>query len=73
MFHDILLGHFTTVGCEIIASCITISNCADADLIEFIEFMVNPCDAAKGETYATAKKLGQELFDKCRGTAIQRW
>ena len=42
-------------------------NCADPDLIKFMEFMVKRCDPAKGKTYATAKKLGQELLDNCRG------
>ena len=33
--------------------------------------LVNPCDRAKDETYATAKKLGQELLDSCRGVVGQ--
>ena len=65
MFYDILSGHLTTVNCEITACCIAIMNHADPDLIEFIEFMVNRCDPSKGEMYATAKKLGQELLDNC--------
>ena len=61
MFYDILFGRLTTVDREITARCIAIMNRADPDLIKFMEFMVNRCDPAKGETYATAKKLGQEL------------
>jgi len=34
--------------------------------------MVNLRDPAKGETYATAKKLGQELLDNCRGVLGER-
>ncbi len=71
MFYDILFGRLTTVDREITARCIAIMNRADPDLIKFMEFMVNRCDPAKGETYATAKKLGQELLDNCRGVVGQ--
>ena len=71
MFYDILFGRLTTVDREITARCIAIMNRADPDLIKFMEFMVNRCDPAKGETYATAKKLGQELLDDCRGVVGQ--
>ena len=50
MFYDILFGRLTTVDREITARCIAIMNRADP---------------AKGETYATAKKLGQKLKDNC--------
>ena len=33
--------------------------------------MVNRCNPAKGETYTTGKKLGQELLDNCRGVVGQ--
>jgi hypothetical protein len=36
---------------------------ANPDLFKFVEFMVNGCDPAMGEMYATAKKLGQELLN----------
>jgi fatty acid synthase subunit alpha, fungi type len=42
-------------------------NRADPNLIEFMGFMVNRCDPAKGESYATAKKLGQELLNNVVG------
>jgi malonyl CoA-acyl carrier protein transacylase len=71
MFYDILFGRLTTVDREITARCIAIMNRADRNLIKFMEFMVNRCDPAKGETYATAKKLGQELLDNCRGVVGQ--
>jgi hypothetical protein len=71
MFYNILFGRLTTVDCEITARCIAIMNRADCDLIKFMEFMVNRCDPAKGETYATVKKLGQELLDNCRGVVGQ--
>ena len=29
------------------------------------------CDPAKGEIYASAKKLGQELLDNCQGIVVQ--
>ena len=53
MFYDILFGRLTTVDREITACCIAIMNRDDCDLIKFMEFMVNQCDPAKGETYAT--------------------
>jgi fatty acid synthase subunit alpha, fungi type len=71
MFYDILFGRLTTINCEITARCIAIMNRADPDLIKFMEFMVNRCDPSKGETYATARKLGQEHLDNCRGVAGQ--
>jgi fatty acid synthase subunit alpha, fungi type len=71
MFYDILFGRLTTVDREITARCIAIMNRADPHLIKFMEFMVNRCDPAKGETYAIAKKLGQELLDNCRGVVGQ--
>ncbi len=71
MFYDILFGRLTTIDREITARCIAIMNRADPDLIKFMEFMVNRCDPAKGETYATGKKLGQELLDNCRSVVGQ--
>jgi fatty acid synthase subunit alpha len=71
MFYDILSSRLTTVDREITARCIAIMNRADPNLIKFMEFMVNCCDPAKGETYATAKKLGQELLDNCQGIVGQ--
>src|SRR6266576_3181697 len=67
MFYDIPFGHLTTIDREITACCIAIMNCPDSNLIKFMEFMINCCDSAKGEMYATAKKLGQKLKDNCRG------
>ncbi|KAF8271214.1 fatty acid synthase [Lactarius quietus] len=71
MFYDILFGRLTTVDREITARCIAIMNRADRDLIKFMEFMVNRCDPSKGETYATARKLGHELLENCRGVVGQ--
>jgi 3-oxoacyl-ACP reductase-like protein len=71
IFYDILFGHLTTVDREITARRIAIMNRSNPDLIKSMEFMVNRCDPAKGETYATAKKLGQELLDDCRGVVGQ--
>jgi fatty acid synthase subunit alpha len=71
MFYDILFGRLTTVDREITARCIAIMNRADPDLIKFMEFMVNRCDPSKGETYATARKLGHELLENCRGVVGQ--
>jgi fatty acid synthase subunit alpha len=71
MFYDIPFGRLTTIDHGITAHCIAIMNRADPDLIKFMEFMVHRCDPAKGETYATRKKLGQELLDNCRGVVGQ--
>ena len=65
---DILFSRLTTIDHEITACWIAIMNRADPHLIKFMEFMVNDCNPAKGETYATAKKLGQE---NCRGVVGQ--
>lgn len=71
MFYDILFKRLTTVDREITARCIAIMNRADPDLIKFMEFMVNRCDPSKGETYATARKLGHELLENCRAVVGQ--
>ncbi|KAI0264369.1 fatty acid synthase [Gloeopeniophorella convolvens] len=71
MFYDILFGRLKTVDREITARCIAIMNRADPDLIKFMEYMVSHCDPTKGETYAHARKLGQELLDNCRGVVGQ--
>jgi fatty acid synthase subunit alpha len=66
----VVTGCLTTVDGGITAHCITIMNCADCDLIAFMEFMVNHCDSCKGKMYATARKLGLELFPTAPHTKI---
>jgi len=61
----------TIDGEEVTACCVVIMDCADLDLIKFVDFMVNHCEPANGETYATAMKLGQELLDNCRDVVGQ--
>jgi len=69
MFYGIFFGSFTTIDPKTAARCIAIMNRPDLYLIKSMEFMVDRCDLAKRETYATAEKLGQELLSPCPSAA----
>ncbi|KAK0191779.1 hypothetical protein F5146DRAFT_1198324 [Armillaria mellea] len=63
MYYDIIFGRLTTVDREITASCIAILNRADPDLLAFLQYNINRCDASRGETYKLAKEFGQQLIE----------
>ncbi|KAI0077780.1 fatty acid synthase [Panus rudis PR-1116 ss-1] len=66
MWYDIIFGRLTTVDREITARCIAIMNRADPELITYMQYAVDQCDPAKGETYKLAKQFGQQLIDNCK-------
>ena len=46
--------------------CIALLNRADPDMLQFMQYNINQCDASKGETYRLAKEFGQKLIDNTR-------
>ena len=66
MYYDIIFGRLTTVDREITARCIALLNRADPDMLQFMQYHINQCDASKGETYRLAKEFGQQLIDNTR-------
>ncbi|KZT29627.1 fatty acid synthase [Neolentinus lepideus HHB14362 ss-1] len=65
MFYDIIFGRLTAIDREITARCIAIMNRADPELITYMQYYIDRCDATRGETYALAKQFGQQLIDNC--------
>jgi fatty acid synthase subunit alpha, fungi type len=66
MYYDIIFGRLTTVDQEITARYISLLNRADPDMLQFMQYDINQCDASKGETYKLAKEFGQNLIDNTR-------
>ena len=66
IFYDIIFGRLTTVDREITARCIVLLNRADPDLLTYMQYYIDQCDASKGETYQLAKQFGQQLIDNTR-------
>ena len=66
MFYDIIFGRLTTVDREITARCIALLNRADPDMLRYMQYNIDHCDASKGETYKLAKEFGQQLIDNTR-------
>ena len=66
MYYDIIFGRLTTVDREITARCIALLNRADPDLLTYMQYNINQCDASKGETYKLAKQFGQQLIENTR-------
>lgn len=66
MFYDIIFGRLATVDREITARCIQIMNRADPELVTYMQYYIDQCDASRGETYKLAKQFGQQLIDNCR-------
>ena len=66
MYYDIISGQLTTVDREITMRCIALLNQADPDMLQFMQYNINQCNASKGETYRLAKEFGQKLIDNTR-------
>ena len=71
LFYDIIFGRLTTVDREITARCIQIMNRADPELLSYMQYYIDQCDANRGETYRLAKQFGQQLIDNCREVVSQ--
>ncbi|MCH0629294.1 4'-phosphopantetheinyl transferase superfamily protein [Kocuria palustris] len=68
MYFDIIFGKLTSVDRETIQQCIQIMNRLNPTLIKFMQYHIDHCPQYKGETYALAKLLGQQLIDNCKQT-----
>ena len=55
MYYDIIFGWLTTVDQEITVHCIALLNQTDPDMLQFMQYNINQCDASEGETYRLAK------------------
>ncbi|KAF7312560.1 Fatty acid synthase subunit alpha [Mycena indigotica] len=66
MFYDIIFGRLTTVDRDITARCIALMNRADPEVLAYMQYNIDQTDPTKGETYALAKKFGQQLIDNVR-------
>ena len=71
MYYDIIFGWLTTLNREITAHCIVLLNQADPDMLQFMQYNINQCDASKGETYRLAKEFGQKLIDNTREVIVK--
>jgi fatty acid synthase subunit alpha, fungi type len=66
MYYDIIFGRLQAVDREIVSQCIRIMNRSNPKLIEFMQYHMDNCPAERGETYALAKELGQQLIENCK-------
>lgn len=66
MWFDIIFGKLTSVDRETIDQCIQIMNRANPTLIKFMQYHIDHCPEAKGETYKLAKRMGERLVDNCQ-------
>ena len=66
MYYDILHGRLTTLDRELTARCINLLNRADPELLTYMQYHIDRCDATKGDTYVLAKQFGQELINNTR-------
>ncbi|KAG2076495.1 hypothetical protein BDR04DRAFT_694370 [Suillus decipiens] len=66
MYYDIIHGRLTTVDRELTARCIALLNRADPELLTYMQYNIDRCDASKGDTYVLAKQFGQQLIDNTK-------
>ncbi|KAL6244374.1 beta subunit of fatty acid synthetase [Rhinocladiella similis] len=66
MYYDIIFGRLQAVDREIVSQCIRIMNRSNPTLIEYMQYHIDNCPTARGETYQLAKELGQQLIENCK-------
>ncbi|KIM70978.1 hypothetical protein PILCRDRAFT_830575, partial [Piloderma croceum F 1598] len=67
MYYNIIFGHLTTVDQDITARINDARlNCADPDLLTYMQYNINQCDTSRGDTYQLAMQFGQQLIDNTR-------
>ena len=66
MYFDIIFGRLKAVDREIVSQCIRIMNRSNPTLLEFMQYHIDNCPTERGETYALAKELGQQLIENCK-------
>lgn len=66
MYYDVIFGRLRLVDREIVSQCIRIMNRANPTVLEFMQYHMDHCPSQRGETYALAKELGEQLIVNCR-------
>ena len=68
MFYDcnFIFGGLTTVDREITVRRVAIMNCADPELVTYMQYYIGKCDPSRGGTHRLAKQFGQQPIDNCR-------
>jgi 3-oxoacyl-ACP reductase-like protein len=56
MYYDIIFSRLTTVDWETTAQCLSLLNRADPDLLTYMQYNIDQCDASKGNTYHLEKQ-----------------
>lgn len=57
------MAPLTTVDHDITTCCISLLNCIDPDMLQYMELHIFKCDPSEGETLKLAKEFGQQLID----------
>ena len=65
MYYDIIFGRLRAVDREIVSQCIRLMNRSNPLLLDFMQYHIDNCPTARGETYQLAKELGQQLIENC--------
>ena len=77
MYYDIIFGRLTTVDREITARCIAFLNRADPDMLQFMQYNIDQCDALKGDLQTSERvwsKADRQYQRSDRETShVQRW
>lgn len=66
MYYDIIFGRLKVIDREIVSQCIRIMNRSNPTLIDFMQYHIDNCPTERGETYALAKELSQQLIENCK-------
>ncbi|CAJ2512315.1 Uu.00g053300.m01.CDS01 [Anthostomella pinea] len=66
MYYDVIFGRLRIVDREIVSRCIRIMTKSNPLLLEFMQYHIDNCPTERGETYALAKLLGEQLIENCK-------
>lgn len=66
LYFEIIHGLLKRVDRQLVSEAINIMNRSNTSLIKFMEYHINQADASKGENYALAKELGNQLIENCK-------
>jgi fatty acid synthase subunit alpha len=66
LYFEIIHGLLKRVDRQLVSEAINIMNRSNNSLIKFMEYHINQADESKGENYALAKELGNQLIENCK-------
>ncbi|KAH3679473.1 hypothetical protein WICMUC_000963 [Wickerhamomyces mucosus] len=66
LYFEIVHGLLKRVDRELVSEAINIMNRSNTTLIKFMEYHIKNADESKGENYALAKELGNQLIENCK-------